>query len=141
MSTALFTSLRLRARIAAGHAYAATFVAIARFLAVMIPAHSWLGHQKRRIADLARPRPKKKVTLLYRTFAKVYPAATLVQIGANDGIVDDPLREFLLRGLWRGVLVEPVPYLFERLRRNYSSRPDLAFANVAIASQRGHMPF
>lgn len=138
--SAALERVRLRARIAAGRIYAASFVAVARALQ-RIPRESWLGRQKRAIADRFRPRPKKKVRMLYATFARIHPTATFVQIGANDGVMDDPLREFVLASRWRGVLVEPVPYLFERLRQNYSARPGLAFANVAIATQSGRMPF
>lgn len=130
----------MRTRIALGRAYASAFVATAKVLSG-IPRESWLGQQKKRIADSFRPKGKKKVTMLYRTFARVYPVARVVQIGANDGVTDDPLREFLLHGQWSGLLVEPVPYLYDRLRQNYAGRSSLAFANVAIAAQKGTRPF
>ena len=32
-----------------------------------------------------------------------------VQVGANDGIYGDPLRTYIERHHWRGILVEPSP--------------------------------
>ena len=34
-------------------------------------------------------------TKLLRAFAKQYPQAFLIEIGANDGIANDPIREFV----------------------------------------------
>lgn len=65
-----------------------------------------------------------------------------IQIGANDGATFDPLREFVKRDKWEGVLVEPVAYLFERLQRNYhSAHQGLYFENVAVAAERGSRSF
>ena len=38
-----------------------------------------------------------------------------VQIGSNDGVTSDPLQYFVDRYAWSGILVEPVPHVFERL--------------------------
>ena len=60
----------------------------------------------------------------------------IVQIGSNDGITGDPLH-LLLRSnpSWKALLVEPVPFLFERLCKNYSEIPNIQFANIAIAEK------
>jgi FkbM family methyltransferase len=63
-----------------------------------------------------------------------------IQIGANDGVRNDFLREYVLKNGWRGILVEPIPYLFEQLRANYSGVAGLIFENKAIAEQCGSMP-
>jgi FkbM family methyltransferase len=78
---------------------------------------------------------------LLRAFAEEYPNATFVEVGANDGEQHDLLRPFVLAGGWRGVVVEPVPYVFERLRSNYASTPAVEFENVAVAPQEGRRPF
>jgi FkbM family methyltransferase len=65
-----------------------------------------------------------------------------VQIGSNDGMHDDPLRSLILKHPgWGGILVEPVPYAFERLKKNYAGRPNLHFENVAVSDCAGFMPF
>lgn len=58
-----------------------------------------------------------------------------VQIGANDGVKHDPLREFVLSNNWKGILVEPVKYVFEKLISNYNNKKDLIFENVAISDK------
>lgn len=65
---------------------------------------------------------------------------TVIQIGANDGVSNDPIRRFILKYGFRGVLVEPQPEVFARLQRNYSGTPGLVFENAAIARQDGEIP-
>ena len=60
-----------------------------------------------------------------------------VQIGANDGVRSDPIHQYIMQYNWEGVLVEPVPYLFERLKNNYSGNVGLQFENAAISHKRG----
>jgi FkbM family methyltransferase len=46
--------------------------------------------------------------------------ANVLQIGSNDGKTRDPLFKIMKeRNHWKGFFVEPVPYLFERLKNNY----------------------
>ncbi len=65
----------------------------------------------------------------------------LVQVGACEASVGDPLGWFLRAGGWRGVLVEPVPYLFERVRRNAGHLPGVQLENAAIAPEEGERTF
>lgn len=62
-----------------------------------------------------------------------------VQIGANDGLRNDPIREFIVRDKWAGVLVEPLPYVVDLLKRNYPARrfPHLQFRNAAATAEIG----
>lgn len=48
----------------------------------------------------------------------------------------DPLCPFILHHNWRGVLIEPVPKIFEKLKNNYAGYPHLHFENVAISDTR-----
>jgi len=60
----------------------------------------------------------------------------VLQIGSNDGMNDDPIFTALKRQRsWEALLVEPVPYLFERLKQNYNGNSRVQFANVAIAEE------
>lgn len=78
---------------------------------------------------------------LLRAFASAYPEATFVEVGANDGDQHDHLRPFISGSDWRGVMVEPVPYVFERLRHNYAGVDRVACENAAIADRDGTLPF
>lgn len=64
-----------------------------------------------------------------------------VQIGANDGLRNDPVREFVIRDRWEGVLIEPLPDVFELLKRNYAGHRGLQFLNAAIAAEEGSLSF
>ena len=59
--------------------------------------------------------------------------AHVVQIGSSDGGQEDPVSLLLVRHPgWQAVLVEPVPYLFERLRKRYEGRPGCRLLNLAV---------
>lgn len=65
-----------------------------------------------------------------------------VQIGSNDGVNGDPIHDYIKKYRWHGVLVEPVPYIFENLVANYKDYEDvLFFENSAIASENGRLKF
>lgn len=74
-------------------------------------------------------------------FGVAHPEATFMQIGANDGVARDPLKLQISRRQWRGLLVEPVPYVFERLAARYGDHPRVRIEQVAIADHEGTMPF
>ena len=62
--------------------------------------------------------------------------AQIVVIGANDGQTGDPIAQLIHeKKCWHVLFVEPVPYLFERLKKNYSGSSRFTFVNVAIASE------
>lgn len=65
-----------------------------------------------------------------------------IQIGASDGLHSDPIREFVVRDQWTGVLVEPLPDSFARLQANYRylrSR-NLVFVNAAVIAPGTEAP-
>ncbi len=78
---------------------------------------------------------------LLRAFADAYPEAFFVEVGANDGQGHDHLRALIERGGWRGIMVEPVPYVFNQLVRNYGQSAKIAFEPSAIADRDGQLPF
>lgn len=67
-----------------------------------------------------------------------------IQIGANDGLRNDPLRPFIVRDAWQGVLIEPLPTVFPLLKRNYAylGRSGLEFVNAAVVTEgSGNLDF
>ncbi len=42
---------------------------------------------------------------------------------------------------WHGIVVEPVPYLFKRLKETYAGQVGIAFENVAIGAEDGYKTF
>lgn len=86
------------------------------------------GHFQRRHTDA-----------LLVDFATSVPEAVFVQIGANDGFTGDPLNHLIIRSdtRWRGVLVEPVGHLFDKLSERYGHDPALRLERAAIGEQDG----
>jgi len=78
---------------------------------------------------------------LLTEFARRHPDAFFIEIGANDGVQHDHLRPFIVESGWRGVMVEPVPYVFERLQSNYEGIDRVKLENAAIADRDGPLPF
>ena len=58
----------------------------------------------------------------------------IVQVGANDGLVNDPIRNFVwsFRDRTNIILVEPQPLLIPILEHNYGFHPSATIANCAI---------
>jgi len=67
-----------------------------------------------------------------------------VQIGANDGVTDDPLRPYIARGKWQGLMIEPNPTAFARLHSLYGDHPGIALEQAAVTRRDGpvelHLP-
>lgn len=64
-----------------------------------------------------------------------------VQIGSNDGKKGDPLFNLVFKYKLHGILVEPVPYLFQRLTDNYKGLQHLIFENAAIGDPKQDLKF
>jgi len=60
-----------------------------------------------------------------------------LQIGANDGVVNDPIYDTVHARSWTGVLVEPLPHVFDRLVANYADISTVRFANLAVGTEVG----
>jgi FkbM family methyltransferase len=74
---------------------------------------------------------KDPTELILKTLKK--DKAFIVQIGSNDGMTGDPMYTLVhAKPGWKALFVEPVPYLFERLKSNYSDCEGLLFENSAI---------
>jgi FkbM family methyltransferase len=58
---------------------------------------------------------------------------TFVKVGANDGVTGDPISDLLLADeRWKGLLIEPVPFIFERLQKNLGGNRRFVLEQVAI---------
>lgn len=85
---------------------------------------------------LERPPESPLDDVLLRLFPRL-DGLTFLQVGANDGLRADPIRDYVLRYRWRGLLLEPMPSLFAQLQRNYADCPELSFLNAALDVQAG----
>jgi FkbM family methyltransferase len=66
---------------------------------------------------------------------------TFVEIGANDGKKNDPLYYYIKKYGWIGILVEPDPANFKKLKENYRGVEGLIFENMGIGPEPGEMLF
>ncbi|WP_232825728.1 FkbM family methyltransferase [Algoriphagus litoralis] len=63
---------------------------------------------------------------------------TVIQIGANDGITNDPIHKFIKRDRWKGVLLEPQKAVFDQfLKKIYAKNTELNLICAAIGSEDG----
>lgn len=79
-----------------------------------------------------RPNLIKDLNIVLRVFSKEIKNISFIQIGSNDGISGDPLHSYIISDNWQGVLIEPIPFLFEQLTFNYSGCKNLQFRNCAV---------
>lgn len=62
-----------------------------------------------------------------------------IQIGACDGKQFDPIYKQVTSNQLAGLLVEPIPHLFNKLQKNYTNNVNLAFENSAITTYDGNI--
>ncbi len=70
---------------------------------------------------------------------KNYKNASVIQIGAMDGINFDDTRGFLDMYKWKSLLIEPIPDLFNELKNNFKDRDNYTFEQSAITEFDGEI--
>lgn len=55
-----------------------------------------------------------------------------IQVGANDGVNFDNIYPFFMDNNCSGLLIEPLPNFFSRLKMNYADKPKIVPLNVAL---------
>ena len=74
-------------------------------------------------------------------FSKITGKVLIVQIGANDGINNDPIHKFIKRDHWHGVLLEPQKFVFEKyLKPLYRKTKGITVLNAALDYNDGYKP-
>ena len=76
-------------------------------------------------------------SLLHSRLARS-PDFFFVQIGANDGILCDAIFPFITRFNLAGLVVEPLPDVFEVLKQTYRQYPRVKPVNVALHRTAAH---
>lgn len=67
------------------------------------------------------------------------PNFFFAQIGANDGLRNDPIHKYVRKYGWKGILVEPQLQAYKALVKNYAGHCGLIFENVAIGEADGEI--
>jgi FkbM family methyltransferase len=74
-------------------------------------------------------------------YSKKRGKVTVVQIGANDGIHNDPIHRFIKRDRWQGVLLEPQRFVFDKyLAPLYKKTKGIIVLNAALDINDGSKP-
>ncbi len=64
-----------------------------------------------------------------------------LEIGANDGKSGDPLHYFVKKYRWKGLMLEPVPEIFERLQCTYQDDDGVIPYCAGLSDRDGKMTF
>jgi FkbM family methyltransferase len=96
-----------------------------------------VGYRIERIADLNENGVDVFWLGLRLAMARAGSNFFFVQIGANNGVSNDPIHEFVVKYHLSGVLIEPQPLIFQELKKNYAAEPQLIFENAAISPKDG----
>ena len=59
----------------------------------------------------------------------------MIQVGANDGVLCDPLHKHIKSKKLKGIMLEPQSKVFERLKLNHKESKGLTFENVALGAE------
>jgi FkbM family methyltransferase len=104
---------------------------------------SGVGRARAALQEMRSRRVRRRLSgpKLLREFAEVYPEAFFIEIGSNDGDQHDHLRDFNQSRSGSGLMVEPVPNVFERLLTHYGDADGVILENAAIADRDGELPF
>jgi FkbM family methyltransferase len=72
---------------------------------------------------------------------EVHGTLSFIQIGANDGVMNDPIFKFIEKNKNRvsGFVLEPLPDIFSTLVTNYQSFPKIKPLNLAIHNSETEM--
>lgn len=60
-----------------------------------------------------------------------------IQIGSNDGVTGDPIHQHVVSRRWRGLVVEPLDDLYQRLCETYADVPRVRPIRAAVGTERG----
>ncbi len=65
----------------------------------------------------------------------------VLQVGANDGISNDPIHKFIKRDHWSGLLIEPQPQVFQNyLTKLHQRNAQIQVLHAAIGPNKGNLP-
>lgn len=65
-----------------------------------------------------------------------------IQVGANDGKINDPIHKYVTEYKWDSIHVEPQTWVYEnQLKKTYQNYPNARLENAAIADSNIELPF
>lgn len=131
------TRLREAVRHASAGAQRGTATAARRLIPTRLRATPTAARWRTRLS----PPTRSVLEPVLEAVSHARPRVRFIQVGSNDGEQQDPLHDAIRRFGWAGIMVEPVPFVFERLQRTSGALPGVALENVAIAGSDGEAAF
>jgi len=58
----------------------------------------------------------------------------LVEVGANDGLIASKSRDLIINHGWKGLLIEPIKFYYDKLLENYAGNSNVEFLNIGIST-------
>jgi FkbM family methyltransferase len=86
------------------------------------------------IKDLIHTKIGKQLEYAMDRYLLSRNKCTIIQIGANDGENLDPVKSYMKLPGTHAILVEPVPYLFNKLKVKFKNREHIRLIQSAIVS-------
>lgn len=83
----------------------------------------------------------KQVHAIVLSYVEQHQPFHFMQIGSNNGSLNDPMYPFFSAYPCNGILIEPVPYIFDELKKTYAHLPHLHLENCAVSNLDGEMDF
>jgi FkbM family methyltransferase len=84
-----------------------------------------------------RLRPLELDDVICRRMFEAGESLRFIQVGAFDGVMQDPLRKYVERCRWKGVMVEPQPGPANKLRELYRSNESIKILEAAVDDHPG----
>lgn len=91
-----------------------------------------IRNRPRQLQDPAAMRVLEFDDIICRRMMEVGPSLRFLQLGAFDGVTRDPLRKYIVKHGWRGVLVEPQAAAAAKLRDLYHGNDSICIVEAAI---------
>jgi hypothetical protein len=85
-------------------------------------------------------KPRNQIEEEINKRSKRVPSFTFLQIGANDGRINDPIFPFIFRDKWRGHRFEPLEVPFGQLQKLHKRTPWVVPVNALLGTKAGAMP-
>ena len=86
---------------------------------------------------LLKDNPFNVLTIIIDALIKTEKNPFFIQVGANDGVRLDPVRDSVLKHRMSGMLIEPLPDIFAQLCENYKGQDQLTFESAALSNTDG----
>ncbi|PWC56246.1 hypothetical protein TSH7_28545 [Azospirillum sp. TSH7] len=90
------------------------------------------------------PMPKDEQGFIDLFFNRMTGSRGVIQIGANDGVMEDPLYRYLSderHNAISAVLIEPLSYYFDTLSRIHATRPNTLMLKMAAGMNEAERKF